>query len=307
MGYREELTELVKIWTEDEIDITDDWNKWEDFLTEQGYIKTYDEIYRMDLDFLKSYKINRYWDKNNGKWNVEQLIKEDNDITKMSNGCYFIHNQQHIDEYIIKMFYEQQEEERIKKAIEENITQAYIDLNTSINAFSRFDALLFVLSHNFGKEQIYFTTEMNKVRQQLLYCINDVLSLVNDTIYDGSIKLWIPNHNLWSDEEDEHYCDLIRFGGYEILSDGQKILDSDVIILKDEESIHTLDYFTYQNIDDFCDYIAEVFEFYKNDYNDVGDREYNKQTNQKLNNIIDNYCMNTVEFDYAEFKLNRSE
>lgn len=182
----------------------------------------------------------------------------------------------------------------------------YLTLESSKNGFNKFESIITLLKNDFGKEKIYFATEISKVRQQLLYCINDVLSLVNDTIYDGSIKLWIPNHNLWSDEEDEHYCDLIRFGGYEILSDGQKILDSDVIILKDEESIQTLDYFTYQNIDDFCDYIAEMFEFYKNDCNDVGDREYNEQINQKLNNIIDNYW-NTVEFDYAEFKLNRSE
>lgn len=307
MGYREQLIELMQEWTEDEIDITDKWTEWEEFLTKQGIIKTYEEVYEMDLNYLISTKNYDYWDEENGRWDVERLIIDDNDITKMSNECYFVHNQDFIDESVIDDFYAEQEEKRMQKAIEENITQAYIDLKTSINAFSRFDALLFIFAHNFGKEQIYFATEMSKVRQQLLYCINDVLSLVNDTIYDGSIKLWIPNHNLWSDEEDEHYCELIRFGGYEILSDGKKILNSDVIILKNEENIQTLDYFTYQNIDDFCDYIAEVFEFYKNDCNDVGDRAYSEEINKKINNIIDNFWMNTIEFDYAEFKLNRGE
>ena len=82
-------------------------------------------------------------------------------------------------------------------------------------------------------------------------------------------------------------------------------MDSDAIILKDEESIHTLDYFTYENMNQLCDYIGELFEFYKNDCFNVGDKEYEQEINQKLNDIIDDYWMNTVEFDYAEFYNNK--
>ena len=188
-----------------------------------------------------------------------------------------------------------------QEAINWAITQAYKDLNKSANAFSRFDALLFIFGHNFGEQKIFFASDIDKVKKELLKCIKDTLNVINDIIYDDSIDLWLPNKNIWSDEEDDHYCQLIKFGGYEILADGQKILDADAILLIDEESNHTLEYFTYENMNELCDYIAEVFEFYKNDVFDVGDKAYEQEINQKLNKIIDNYWMNTIEFDYAEF------
>ena len=306
MGYREELTNLVKVHTEDNIDITDDWNDWENFLTEQGIIKTYDEVYEMDLDHLRccGHDYGDTYITESGEWDVESLIDNDEDITLMSNGCYFVHNQDYIDGYTIDRFYEQQEEKKRQQHLNWSINQAYVDLKESSNAFSRFDALLFIFGHNFGSQKVYFASDMNKVRRELLKCMKSVVNLIDDSIYDGSIELWLPNHNVWSDVEDEHYCELIMFGGYEILSDGQKILDSDAIILKDEESIHTLEYFTYENINQLCDYIGEFFEFYKNDCFNVGDKAYEQEINKKLNSIIDNYWMNTIEFDYAEFYSN---
>ena len=246
MGYREELTNLVKVHTEDNIDITDDWNDWENFLTEQGIIKTYDEVYEMDLDHLRccGHDYGDTYITESGEWDVESLIDNDEDITLMSNGCYFVHNQDYIDGYTIDRFYEQQEEKKRQQYLNWSINQAYIDLKESSNAFSRFDALLFIFGHNFGNQKVYFASDMDKVRRESLKCIKSVVNLIDDNIYDGSIELWLPNHNVWSDAEDEHYCELIMFGGYEVLSDGQKILDSDAIILKDEESIRTLEYFT---------------------------------------------------------------
>ena len=304
MEYKEELTNLVKTHTEDNIDITDKWDDWEKFLTEQGIIKTYDEVYEMDLDYLISNKDWDFWDEEQEQWDVESLIANDEDITEMKNGCYFVHNQDYIDDYVINLFYERQKEKQRQKRINWSINQAYIDLKESSNAFSRFDALLFIFGHNFGNQKVYFASDMDKVRRESLKCIKSVVNLIDDNIYDGSIELWLPNHNVWSDAEDEHYCELIMFGGYEVLSDGQKILDSDAIILKDEESIRTLECFTYENMNQLCNYIGELFEFYKNDCFNVGDKAYEQEINQKLNDIIDNYWMNTIEFDYAEFYSN---
>ena len=177
------------------------------------------------------------------------------------------------------------------------------DLNISNNGFNRFQALLTILKNDFDGIRLYLCTDIDKTKQQILYCINDVLKLINHSIYDGSIQLWIPNHNMWSNEEDDHYCELIKFGGYEVLSNGQQILDSDVIILKNEESIHTLDYFTYQNIDEFCNYIEDVFSFYRKDVSDVDDSDYTYEISEKINKIINQYWMNTFEFDYAEYYL----
>lgn len=181
----------------------------------------------------------------------------------------------------------------------EKMIKAYISLKNSNNGFKKFKSILTIFKNNFGEQKIYWASNIDKVRKQLLYCINDVLDLINDNIEDGSIRLWIPNHT-YSNEEDEHYCELIYFGGYEILSDGQTILDSDVIILKDEESIQSLDCYKYENMDYFFNYIEEVFEYYEKDVRDVDDREYEKEINKKLNNIINQYWQNTIEFDYAE-------
>ena len=303
MEYREELIKLVQMWTEDNIDITDNWSEWETFLTEQGYIKTYDEVYEMDLSYLQSQQDMNYWAY--GKWDVDALINDDNDITKMSNGCYFVHNQSYIDESDIDLFYEQQEAKAKQERLNYAITQAYKDLDKSFNAFSRFDALLFVFGHDFGSAKINFLSDINKVKEESLKCIQDVLNLMNKSIDDGFIKLWLPNHNIYSNEEDEKYCELIRFGGYSILEDGQKILNADAIILKDEESIQTLEYYTYENMNQLCDYIAELFEFYKEDVFNVGNKKYEQAINKKLNKIIDQYWKDgKIDFDYAEFYKN---
>ena len=302
---REKLIELVKQWTVDNIDISENFTEWEEFLVKQGYIKTYDQVYDMNLSYLQNNKDYQYMV--NGKWDVDALIQDDNDITEIIDGLYFVHCQNFIDEYVIDKFYEEQDAKKRQQEIDLSVTQSYIDLNLSHNGFSRINGILNIYKNNFGKEILYFCTEMKKVKQELLYCINDVLDLVNDVIYDGSIKLWIPNHNLWSDEEDDHYCELIKFGGYEVFDIGKTILKSNVIILKEEESIQSLDCYTDENMKDFFEYIKEVFDFYIKDCFDIGDYEYIKKINKKLNNIIDNYWMNTIEFDYAEFKLNKGE
>ena len=299
---REKLIELVKQWTVDNIDISENFTEWEEFLVKQGYIKTYDQVYDMDLSYLQNNKDYQYMV--NGKWDVDALIQDDNDITEIIDGLYFVHCQNFIDEYVIDKFYEEQDAKKRQQEIDLSVTQSYIDLNLSHNGFSRINGILNIYKNNFGKEILYFCTEMKKVKQELLYCINDVLDLVNDVIYDGSIKLWIPNHNLWSDEEDDHYCELIKFGGYEVFDIGKTILKSNVIILKEEESIQSLDCYTDENMKDFFEYIKEVFEFYIKDCFNVGDNNYVKETNEKLNNIIDKYWSNTIEFDYGEFYLN---
>ena len=302
MGYREELIELVKEYIEDNIDITDNWSEWEEFLTKQGYIRTYQQVYDMDLEYLISNKDNEYWNKNNEKWDVESLITNDNDITKMENGCYFVHCHQYIDEYIIDLFYEQQEQKEKQKALDWAIAQAYKDLDESVNGFNKVDALLFIAKHDFGNTKLYFASDIKKVKRELLECFKKILELINDAIDDGSVELWLPNHNMYSNEEDKHYCELIKFGGYEVLEDGQTILKSDAIILKDEENIHTLDFYTYQNMHHLCNYIEELFKFYKKDCSDIGDEEYEQEINEELNRIVDYYWKNgKIDFDYAEF------
>ena len=290
------ITELVKQWTEDNIDISEQYQKWKMFLKTNGYLMSYKEVYQMDLEYLQSNKDHKFFNEETNEWDVKSLIAVDNDIEKINNNLFFVHRQQYIDKDDIKSFYKQ---EHTILAVK----QAMNDLNISNNGFNRFQALLTILKNDFDWARLYLCTDIDKTKQQILYCINDVLKLINHSIYDGSIQLWIPNHNMWSDEEDDHYCELIKFGGYEVLSNGQQILDSDVIILKNEESIHTLDYFTYQNNDEFCNYIEDVFSFYRKDVSDVDDSDYTYEISEKINKIINQYWMNTFEFDYAEYYL----
>lgn len=301
-----------------DIDVEKDYEKWVEHLSPYIYTLEYavkcdeDWIYcnRKDVwcDYTEEEKeeIEANWD----EW-IIGFVEADNDYTEITddeNGqrYFFRHNQECLDISEIEDFYETYDIERplsdaeIKQQKEnKKMLQAYYDLNISYYGFKRFKALLHIFKNDFGEQKIYWASNIDKVRKQLLYCINDVLDLINDNIEDGSIRLWIPNHT-YSNEEDEHYCELIYFGGYEILSDGQTILDSDVIILKDEESIQSLDCYKYENMDYFFNYIEEVFEYYEKDVRDVYDREYEKEINEKLNNIINQYWQNTIEFDYAE-------
>lgn len=308
MDYREELAQLVEKWTEDKIDIRDNWNEWEEFLTKEGIIKTYDEVYEMDLRYLVDNQLLSFFDEDKKEWNVDKCIQFDDDITKMSNGCYFCHMQINIDDFIIEEFYQEQKEKEQQKETEQAITQAYTQLYEKYdeNGFNRFKALLLILRNNFGKEKLYFLTDINKVKRELLYCINEVLiDHINTSVDNGYSKLWIPNH-VHSNNEDEHYCELIRFSGYQILENGAEILESDVIILEEEDNNQTLHYFTYQNIDEFCDYIESAFNYYINDFEYIDNKKYLYEENQKINDIIFKYWGNTIEFDYAQF-LNEKE
>ena len=307
---KEYIIALMKMWTVDEIDISEHYNEWFNFLTKHKILKTYHQVYQMDLSYLQCNKDYDYY--RNGEWDVDALIKNDCDIDKINENLFFDHHQEYISDDIINEFYAEyniqkpQTKAEIKQErLDWAIDQSYIDLNLSCNGFNRFNALLFVFGHDFGSAKINFLSDINKVKEEFLKCIPDILNLMNESIDDGFIKLWLPNHNIYSNEEDEKYCELIRFGGYSILEDGQKILNADAIILKDEESIQTLEYYTYKNMNQLCDYITELFEFYKEDVFNVGDKEYEQEINKKLNKIIDQYWKDgKIDFDYAEFYKN---
>lgn len=102
---KEAIIKLTKEWTSDNIDVSKYWKKWYKFLQTKGYIKTYQEIYDMDLAYLQCNKDYDFWI--NGEWDVDLLINNDNDIEQIDNNLYFYHHQELIDEDIIDEFYEQ--------------------------------------------------------------------------------------------------------------------------------------------------------------------------------------------------------
>ena len=306
------------------------FHNWGDKMNEQ-VLKDVKEVFKeMGFEVLKdeviSYLDIRSFDEvvddNLCYWNVgdlpydyidtEAMVDGDNDYTQVGDmywkNAFFEEDSE--DEELIKMklikrINQQSKDNTKQQGIDWAITQAYIDLKESTNGFSKIDALLFIVGHDFGNTKLYFASDMKKVKRALLECFKELLELMNDSIDDGYVQLWLPNHNIYSNEEDDKYCQLIEFGGYKILEDGKMILESDAILLKNEESIHTLEYFTYQNMNQLCNYIGELFEFYKEDVFNVGDKEYEQQINQKLNQIIDCYWKDgKIDFDYAEFDKN---
>ena len=175
------------------------------------------------------------------------------------------------------------------------INENALILKNENNAFERIEALLDILKEN---NYTNFCTDSEKIKKEILHCLNELLKKVNTVFNDDEfIKLWIP-YDTYSDEADEHYCELIRFGGYEILYDGEEIVEADVIILQKHDGNQTLDCYTYQNINSFCNQMKIAFDYYENDIIDVDDDEYIKESNKELNDIIDEYWMNTIEYDY---------
>ena len=178
--------------------------------------------------------------------------------------------------------------------------QEYINLKISNDGFNRLKSLLNIFNNDFGEEKIYFLSNMDKVKKEILYCLNDVLSALDDVLGTGNLKLWIPKHYA-CDEEDEQYCELIRFGGYNVIRDADAILGSDVIILKCDDGNQTLKYITYENIKPLCKEIEEYFNFCINMLLHIGNYEKIKEINDEINDIIDYYWnKGKIDFDYAE-------
>lgn len=297
MDYREELAKLVETWTEDNIDIRNNWNDWEEFLSSQGYIRTHDEVYEMDLNYLINEKDPDFWNKETQEWDVESLINCDEDITEMSNGCFFVHNQEYIDEYDIERFYEQLEERKRN-------TEAYLTLSDSKNAFKRMNSLIKLLKNDFGRERIFFASSMDKVRKESVKCLIDILTIRNTYFSDyGLFKIIIFNHT--TNEDDKFVKVLKHIGCANFCYDAQTILESDVVILSECDSIQDAYYFTYENIKDFGNYIEDVLSIIEKECNDIDDIDFTAKINKRINHIIDNYWQNTFEFDYANFKENQ--
>ena len=305
MDTKTQVIQLVQEYSENNIDISNNYELWFKFLKEQGILKTYKEVYEMDLAYLQCERDMDFV--KNGEWDVDALIECDQDIVYINDNLWFNHHQEFIEELIgedkIRQFYIDNNmipPVTKKEALEWAINQAYIDLNESSNAFSRFDALLFILGHNFGNAKLYLHTSVEKTKEELLKCINEVLEESNKHFgdSDNSIKLWMP-HTFKTDDL-EHYCDLIRFGGYNVFAIGEEILNADVIILHEDNCKAIVNCYTYENIHQLCDYIAEQFEFYKNEYDNIDDTTYTEEINKK----IDFYWKDgKIDFDYAEFNL----
>lgn len=299
MDYREELANLVETWTEDNINIRNNWNDWEEFLSEQGYIKAYQEVYDMNLNYLINEKDYDYWDEKNQQWNVESLIEDDNDIVKMSNGCFFVHNQEYIDEYDIERFYEQLEERKRN-------TEAYVTLRYSKNAFKKMNSLIRLLKNDFGKEKIYFASSMDKVGEESIKCLIDILRIRNTYFSDCGTFRAIMFDNTNTTEEDNKYIKILQHIGFaDFCYDAQTILESDFVILTEWENIQDVMCFTYDNIKDFGNYIEDVLSIIEKECNHIDDIDFTAKINKRINHIIDNYWQNTFEFDYANFEENQ--
>lgn len=293
---REQLRKIVKEWTENNIDIEEDFNNWCEFLTKEKYIQTYDEIYQMELEHLSSEKeiYDEYYDKENSIWNVDKLINDDNDIEMIIDGLYFVHNQSYIDKYIIDDFYEYKE-------INNRVKYAYRNLNKLHDNFNRAKSLLIVLQNDFGIYKHYLSTDIQYTRERMLIAIKDILNIMyvynNDNDY--SIELFV------SDNTKSQYQKLIKdliyyTNGYDILKNSDIILESDAILFETDASKHTVQYYTYDNIDELCDYIEDVFSNFVKFVLHLYDREEIQQINQELGEAIDN-CWDRIDFDYYQF------
>lgn len=180
--------------------------------------------------------------------------------------------------------------------------QKYMILkNEEEDAFKRMNALLYILKNNFGEEVIYFASNMDKVKKELTKCLSDLLNIrnYNFKMDYGTIKAVILDKDIKSEYENEKYVEIIRHCGYDILEYGSDILASDIIILTEYDSIYDAYWFTYQNIDDFANYIEDVLSIIEKECDDINDINFFNEINNEINDVINQYWGNTIEFDYA--------
>lgn len=181
--------------------------------------------------------------------------------------------------------------------------QKYMILKNE-NAFKRMNALLHILKNNFGEEVIYFASDMDKVRKELTKCLSELVNIRNKNFSEdyGTVEIIFLDKSIGSKEEDEKYVKIIRHCGWGILNYSTEILESDIIILTECASIQDAYWFTYENIDDFANYIEDVLSIIEKECDDINDINFFNEINEEINDTINRYWMNTVEFDYAEFE-----
>ena len=166
-------------------------------------------------------------------------------------------------------------------------------MKNSQNAFQRWRALLKILEKD---DYTNFLSSEEKTKRKILECFQKILEYRDSEIEGGICQLWL-KPPVYSDEADEEYCKLIRFGGYEIIGDGDTILQSDMIILESYDSNQYILYYNYQNINRFCDYMQDVINAFEDEVCNIYDDIFQDEFNQKINKIIDYYC-DFIDYDY---------
>ena len=291
---REKLIELVKEWTENSIDITEDFNDWYEVLTERGYIRTYTQMYQIELKYLQSEKDYDYYDSENDKWDIDRFIQNDNDIEQIIDGLYFVHSQDYIDEYTIELCYEEIESNK-------SVRYAYRNLHKLHDNFHRVKDLLIVLQNDFGSYKHYVNTDIQYAKERMLIAVKDIVDIIdmynNDTDY--SIELFV------SDNTKSQYHDLVKnlikySDGYDILKNSDEILECDAILFKTEQGNHILQYYTYDNINRLCNYIEEEFSNFIKFVLYLYSRKEIQEINKELGKAINN-CWDRIDFEYNQF------
>ena len=101
----------------------------------------------------------------------------------------------------------------------------------------------------------------------------------------------------FTNTDDELYKHFIDFGGFnQVLMQGNDILNASIILLDNSTEKHLIKCFDISHENDAYDIIDESIEAMKDTYLD--------EDNDAINEIINEFWMNTIEFDYEEFYLN---
>ena len=180
--------------------------------------------------------------------------------------------------------------------------QEYVILQKSKNSYKRCKALINIIKRDFGEEVIYMCTPIEKAKEEILKCFNNIFKYISWLNHiDETEKVYhFYRMSCFTNTDDELYKHFIDFGGFnQVLMQGNDILNASIILLDNSTEEHLIKCFDISHENDAYDIIDESIDAMKDTYLD--------EDNDAINEIINEFWMNTIEFDYAEFKLNRVE
>ena len=178
--------------------------------------------------------------------------------------------------------------------------QEYVILQKSENSYKRCKALINIIKEDFGEEIIYMCTPIDKAKEEILKCFNNIFKYISWLNHiDETEKIYhFYRMCCFTNTDDELYKHFIDFGGFnQVLMQGNDILNASIILLDNSTEEHLIKCFDISHENSAYDIIDESIDAMKDTYLD--------EDNDAINEIINEFWMNTIEFDYEEFYLNK--
>lgn len=171
----------------------------------------------------------------------------------------------------------------------------YMILKKSTSSYKRCKSLINIYREEFGEKSIFLCTPIDKAKEEILKCFNKIFEYISwlNHIPKSEQVYKFYRMSCFTNTDDDFYKNLIDFGGFnQVLMQGNDILEASIILLNNSTEEHLIECFSIEKEKQALDVIEESIDAIKNSYL-ITD-------NDEINSIINDFWMNTIEFNYGE-------